>query len=495
LREITLFSHITQPPSLLAGQNMRGQEFDEAYIISDLHIGGEGDKCLLGDPELLSQFIRKIKGRKSSRLKRCLVINGDFFDFLAEKSPKYFDISVAKQRLEEIIRRPAMSQIWDSLAEYLSIQSNYLAVVLGNHDLELASNAVQLELRDRLSNTDASAVQRVHFATQCLGFSCKLGRADLLCLHGNEFDPWNRVDQAELHRAVWNHEIRGKSEHWVPCSGTKLVVDVINQLKIEYPFVDAIKPIGTAVVPFLFGLAKLTNVPNLISTALKLLDAGESTIAGAGVFDACVSPDDKLLFERELLLQADLHLRSGSTSAIVNLSRLNSVERELVSDLKTLGTIRTELVRRSLKLCSQDSSFEIGTQDHQYLELEKIVSEKADIVVTGHTHLARFVERPSGGLYVNAGTWAHLYRTADGILSDEGAFEVFLNSLRGTSLPDLQGIDGLVKIPPHCCHVFEKKGKIFTELASVVRSNGKIEITPVKQQEVRNVSKSSPRTA
>ena len=59
----------------------RFDDFDELYVISDLHIGGQPGFQIFDQGDLLSRFIDYVTARPG---KVGLVINGDSVDFLAE---------------------------------------------------------------------------------------------------------------------------------------------------------------------------------------------------------------------------------------------------------------------------------------------------------------------------------------------------------------------------------------------------------------------------
>lgn len=75
-----------------------------------------------------------------------LVINGDFIDFLAEPGATYFDPLGATDKLDRLFRERAFSAVWKSLREFVSKPQRILAIVLGNHDLELALPRVRRHL-------------------------------------------------------------------------------------------------------------------------------------------------------------------------------------------------------------------------------------------------------------------------------------------------------------------------------------------------------------
>jgi len=127
---------------------------------------------------------------------------------------------------------------------------------IGNHDLELALPWVREHLGNSLTNGDDLARAHLRVETDGFGILCKVGKATVLCVHGNDVDPWNSVDQGKLSRIVRDLVRGGKFEPWTPNGGSKLVIDVINELKQNFHFVDLLKPEGVAVFDFLVSLAR-----------------------------------------------------------------------------------------------------------------------------------------------------------------------------------------------------------------------------------------------
>lgn len=99
-----------------------------------------------------------------------------------------------------------------------------------------------------------------------------MGDAAVLCLHGNEVDTWNVVDYERLRGAARDHHFALPTRRWVPNSGTQLVIDVMNDVKQDYPFVDLPKPETKGVVPILIALdqTKAEKLSRVVSVASRL---------------------------------------------------------------------------------------------------------------------------------------------------------------------------------------------------------------------------------
>src|SRR5689334_21715268 len=75
--------------------------FDQLYIISDLHFGGEPGFQIFGSPAEMTWLLTHLADLDPGA-EIGLVINGDFIDFLAENPPAYFDPHGAIKKLDRI---------------------------------------------------------------------------------------------------------------------------------------------------------------------------------------------------------------------------------------------------------------------------------------------------------------------------------------------------------------------------------------------------------
>jgi hypothetical protein len=131
------------------------------YVVSDLHLGGEPEEGRRGfrictHENELATFIRSLGGRQDHPSE--LVLNGDTFDFLAEKAsdeqPFWADFRGTEQAglncLNTIAedRCPGVIQALRADLE----QGHRLVILPGNHDIELSLPAVRRRLRCCLIN-------------------------------------------------------------------------------------------------------------------------------------------------------------------------------------------------------------------------------------------------------------------------------------------------------------------------------------------------------
>ncbi len=81
-------------------------QFEELYVISDLHLGGESGHQIFNSGAELARLIDYLKKRLPAK-KLALLINGDFVDFLAEKDARHFDPAGAVAKLNRIATEDA----------------------------------------------------------------------------------------------------------------------------------------------------------------------------------------------------------------------------------------------------------------------------------------------------------------------------------------------------------------------------------------------------
>lgn len=148
--------------------------FDELYVISDLHLGGEPGFQIFKQGNEARRLLEYLRQRPAG-LRVCLVINGDLVDFLAEPGATYFDPLGAGAKLDRIVHDPAFSPVFDGLREFVATPNTSLVITLGNHDLELALPWVREQLLQELCRDDPAARGRITLAFDGTGFRCEVG--------------------------------------------------------------------------------------------------------------------------------------------------------------------------------------------------------------------------------------------------------------------------------------------------------------------------------
>lgn len=456
-------------------------QYDELYVISDIHLGGEktgkGDFQIFKYGKRLAGFIKEITTTRPSD-QVALVLNGDIFDSLAEEQVSgYVALNEAEARkmMERIFRDASFKLVGDALKVFLATPNRYLIFVIGNHDIELALPVVQNFLKNSLAQADPDPLSRLVFATTGGGYSCQVGKARVYCTHGNEMDAFNWVDYNNLGQLAnaMNAGRSIKNSKWKPNAGTRMVVDVMNIVKERYPFVDVLKPEADAVAAVLLTLDRETFLKIDLRDGIPVLhDAfkGRSITRNllgeypTGAFEPSRQENMKRFLnhvvgsnlneeiqssgtaadEEELLLDAEKHLNTPDS------------EYEGISDLEqeTLGwgdvifgrlglTRKKKALRRALQDWNeQQEDFEVDHEDTCYKDIQERIGSDIDFVITGHTHMPRAIRMKHHGFYYNTGTWIRTLRFTKACLDDKEHFEKEIwPVLRGGSLDELDRLD------------------------------------------------------
>lgn len=482
-------------------------EFDAVYIVSDLHMGGQTGGQIFNAGELLASTIDHL-AESSPRSNVGLIINGDSVDFIAEPNPVYFDSTGAASRLRRIMDDPAFAPVWQALARFVGRKRRTLIFNLGNHDFELALPAVRRLLLESLANGDDAALGRIQLNFDGTGVKCSVGGASVLCLHGNEVDNWNLCDYEELRRQVRDLNLGVKRDSWTPNAGTKLVIDVMNGIKKNYPFVDLLKPENEAVIPTLYTLdtslkssvfdaviAYSRNVFDGIKRSTGFLAAGgpepnrgsqantgprnvdellQKTFGGAGQGRPEVADDtDDLLrvAEQRFRNQEDpLDMggagteRLGIGSAIMDWFR---------------GRKKHEVLREALQGLTSDTSFDLDDHDATFIDIDEMVGRGADFLVTGHTHQRRAIVRSGGGFYYNSGTWVRLIKLTPDVLKDEAAFARVFEAFEEGTMSALDREPELILKQPTVVAIRSKKTGVVGTLCEPRNTSEGIELQEV----------------
>ncbi|MEM7352564.1 MAG: metallophosphoesterase, partial [Acidobacteriota bacterium] len=227
--------------------------FDEVHSVSDLHFGGTPGFQIFNLGATLAKLIDHLRQQPKGR-QIALVINGDFVDFLAEAPSMPFDPEGAIAKLDRIAADPAFEPVFAALRRFTRTPDRHLVIALGNHDLELALPWVRERLVELLSVGRASARGRIVLSFDGAGFLCDIGGKRALFVHGNEVDTWNLCDYEHLRRIGRDLTQGNRVEDWNPNAGSRMVIEVMNGIKRDYPFIDLLKPETEAAVPMLLAL-------------------------------------------------------------------------------------------------------------------------------------------------------------------------------------------------------------------------------------------------
>jgi UDP-2,3-diacylglucosamine pyrophosphatase LpxH len=463
--------------------------FDQISVISDLHMGGKAGFQIFGQAALLAAFIDDLRQNGSGDC--ALVINGDTVDFLAEPGATYFDSAGAIDKLDRIFGDNAFKPVWKSLKDFVHVAKRHLVITLGNHDVELALPWVREHLLDALSDGNPAARARITLAFDGTGFACNVGSASVLCLHGNEVDTWNVTDYEALRRLACD-AVQGRPvREWTPNAGTKLVIDVMNSLKQEHPFIDLLKPEKEAAVKLLLAIwpeqrLKLNSVAAIAARRvwdatrrrvglLSTEDDGQAEPGGrealariAGRSYGSVPDTDKLMDHIESQFQA-----GKDPLAAVHQQQNQQLGwwDALVSVVRQKQPF--EIAWEAVKEVAGDTSFQVRQVDTDFERIDELAGEPFDYVIAGHTHKARILGRRKGkGLYFNSGTWATLMQLTTAQLGSADSFRpVFERLKKARTIAEL---GNLVFYRPTVVTLRNNKGRTQAALEMAALKKGKI---------------------
>ncbi len=466
-------------------------QLEELHIVSDLHLGGTKHATdprhnfqIFDRADVFSACVdRLLRERKPGQMG--FVVNGDLVDFLAEPNPKCFDPFGAEQKLMDIAKRPEFVPVWDSLRKLAGTPDVTLVIVLGNHDIELALPCVRRRLLQILSNGNAEAQKRVHLVFDGTGFRCRVGKASVLCLHGNEVDEWNYLDYEKLREIARDIHIDRPVADWTPNGGSELVIEVMNHIKKRFPFIDLLKPESVSVLgptlmaldhPSINVIKGLKAVKNGMEAFGRFAWANVSRPSGmltdVGPMATARQPGTSSESDRRLrkllgevnpwpittwrddraathLCRAESNLRHGLNP--LDLITAEASEAQLGRWEAIWAAIKRnpphEVLRLALERLISDQSFEVTYEDNYFKQLDEAVGADVQFLIIGHTHFERAIVRPSHkGIYFNSGTWVRRIRFQPAMLASEIAFKPVFAALNAGTM---QALDDEAKGTPN----------------------------------------------
>jgi len=446
--------------------------FDQLYVISDIHLGGAPGTQIFGSGPALAWLAGTHLRTLDAGQQLALVINGDFVDFLAEPGATHFDPHHAVPKLERIaLDDPEFAPVFKALGDFVRTPNRHLVINLGNHDVELALPWVRRRLGEILLGSgkgSAEAARRLHFVLDGTGVLCEVGGRSVLCVHGNEVDRWNPVDFERVREIARDLQLGRPVPPWIPNAGARMVIDVMNEVKKDFPFVDLLKPETGAVGPVLqaCGGPDLATLDQLTDLAVTIgarvgaslrkprgmlgadeADAGAPT--GAALALRALQPrpaPDREAIAARLLAAAD----EASARDVDPMALVAQLESEQLGKLGALwrwvkGEPSSEVLREALEKLDDDRSFALDELDDTARQLDEQVSPRIDFLVAGHTHLARARRRLYGsGVYFNSGTWARLIRIDPLVRQSPVAFRQLFEVLKNGDMKALDAAPGVV---------------------------------------------------
>lgn len=157
---------------------------ERIFIIGDVEIGRRDRMDDFCNDVALIRFLDYLKFLARNEA-ICLVLNGDFFDFLKisykNEYPRYITEEISLWKLNQVLR--AHPLVFEAMKSFISYPNTELFFVIGNHDADLIWPALQKKIRNILGNQE-----RVKF-----DFSFEAN--DFHVEHGNFADPFFSFDR------------------------------------------------------------------------------------------------------------------------------------------------------------------------------------------------------------------------------------------------------------------------------------------------------------
>ncbi len=443
-----------------------------------------------------------------------MLINGDLVDFLAERPFLHFDPDGAVDKLARIVADGAFAPVWTALREFAAADNCHLFINLGNHDLELALPWVRARLLEILADGSPQARGQVTVSVDGSGIRCRVGGAQVLAVHGNEADTWNLADYEAIRR-IGRDIVQGVPVGpWIPNAGSRLVVEVMNDVKSRFPFVDLLKPEIEAVIPTILALApdQRDKIPGIRRTVgrllvdwarrrVGLLGADEQETDAAKVVSGTAAADARgprrsrsepmtsiATREYALSLLDETEERLGRNTPPLSLIDADTqgdylgARTAFVKMVRRSGT--SEVLREALERLGKDRSFDLTDEDDQFQKLDKQIGD-VDLLLAGHTHLERMIPRQRGrGTYFNTGTWVRLIHFDKNALGDPDAFAKVVTAFKAGSMKALDDQPGLIERKPAVASIWMEQGKVCAELRrACVGANDPV-LTPVPRTRI-----------
>ena len=430
-------------------------EVDGLYVLSDLHLAPAGEQCVFRAHAPLVALIDHIAAAPAPQW---LLLNGDVFDFLQIPGYDRLSLPLAAARIQAILdaldREPPARNVVAALRR-LTAAGHTLCCLPGNHDPELHLHGVQAVLA-------ASLGSRQPFPTEADHWHLQVGGRTVLGQHGHAGDAFNAIGSARMLRA----QAAGDNEVSLP-PGSRLVCEVINPYRRaraadgrpRFPFVDLL-PSDHAVVLALLLLDPALAAKRLydalgIAPALLVrkamlatgiggkrlsrgpaetatpdegwLDALADSIGAAAALEADNVPAPRLQRDLETYLQGHAPARPMRHD-VPRLAGGGAVQRVLWRALAAA-------LERGRDAFRPDVADGLAQRAMQGLDGDSIGIDT--IAITGHTHAAKEITTPGGGVYLNTGTWLDLTP----IPADTGpeALDAWLDAIAEDRVPRWQG--------------------------------------------------------
>jgi len=382
-------------------------------IISDLHLGaGFAPDNPLEDfvtDDEFAQFMGDIVAESDQAAMDVeLIINGDMVEFLQVPAVDVFDpravyppevyrpsseeASVRKMSLV-IAGHPTLFAAMRGFINPAHPRRN-ITIIKGNHDVNLHWTAVQSRIREAVGATgDRQGL--LTFEER------RVTREGIYVEHGNQYT--EKVSRFDDFEEPHDHERIG--ELAIP-PGSNFVIDFFNDVEREKWWVDAVKPI-TALIWYGFAL----DFAFAARVLVNFLRAAPGLVVGSfaveGEPDLGVQIDElrqRLEDENEVAAlseryAADESFRSEFNAHLARMLQASDTPPEFASLAPAeVAAEEADALERARDIA------EITDAALRRVAQAKIVQERAQVIVFGHTHRA-LCEQLDGGMHLNSGTW------------------------------------------------------------------------------------------
>ncbi|UCE64141.1 MAG: hypothetical protein JSU59_03075, partial [Nitrospirota bacterium] len=343
-------------------------------------------------------------------------------------------------------------------------------------DVELALPHVTEWILEKLSRGDSAARGRITTCFDGAGFPALVGNKSVFCIHGNDVDIWNMVDHRKLLDVSFAINTNEPPPDWDPNAGTRLVIDVMNGIKRDYPIVDLLKPEVEAVVPIL-----LTLDPGRFKEISKILAVAAYLTRDIVRHSLEVVPSEEEMVESPV---SENDVMEDFLNKYFEYEPTESVgtqtDEELLGPLDYLPAFfsnrekKVEKLRRALKEnLAKDQSFITTDKDKMFKKMKNAIGSKVNYLITGHSHKERAIARKAPDCYYfNSGTWIRLIRLTEDVLGNSEEFARVYAAFESGSMAELDAINDLgpsqdhplVMLRPTVVSIVEKDGVTCGEL-------------------------------
>jgi len=210
-------------------------------VISDLHLGAgvhvNGRRNYLEDfhfDKELVDFLKYYSSEDYHSVNVELIINGDFFDFLAIPFVDYFDDEywsekAAIEKLKHAMK--AHYEVMQALGDFASVKGKKITYIIGNHDAEMVFKSCQDEFMSIFDEKNRSKIQVI------VKDEYRPSK-EVVIKHGHNYEIAHRLDLEKCIISTKENE-----NYFVPPWGSYYVTRIINKYKAERSYINCVKPI------------------------------------------------------------------------------------------------------------------------------------------------------------------------------------------------------------------------------------------------------------